>query len=102
MTGISQVDIIKNSVISWKIGSSDVTSCQICEWYGYPQENIIVEFEGIRPENEDGYIDIFTEYDYNPKTREKGAKHIHKYNPELFQELVDLALKIRNDGGCQE
>jgi hypothetical protein len=54
--------------------------------------------EGIRPENEDGYIDIFTEYNYNTETGEKGSKHIHKYNPMLAQEAVDAALKIR-DGG---
>jgi hypothetical protein len=80
-------------------GNSYVAFCQVCGWYGYPQEKIIVEFEGIRPENEDGYIDIFTEYDYNSDTGEKGAKHIHKYNPELVQELVVLALESSNAGG---
>jgi hypothetical protein len=79
-------------------GSGYITVCQICGWYGYPQENIILEFVGIRPENEDGYIDIFTEYNYNTETGEKGSKHIHKYNPKLVQEAADAALKIR-DGG---
>jgi hypothetical protein len=72
MTGILQVYNIKNSVIS--LCSSYVASCQICGWYGYPQEKILVEFEGIRPEYEEGYIDIFTEYNYNTETGEKGSK----------------------------
>jgi hypothetical protein len=79
-------------------GSSYITFCQVCGWYGYPHEKIIIEFEGIRPEDEDGFVDIFTEYDYDTETAEKGNKHIHKYDPELIQEAVDAALKIR-DGG---
>jgi hypothetical protein len=77
-------------------GSSYVTFCQVCGWYGYPHEKIIVEFEGIRPEDEDGFIDKFTEYDYDAEVEQKKAKHIHKCNPELVQELVDLALELRN------
>jgi hypothetical protein len=64
-------------------GSSYIAFCQICGWYGYPQEKILVEFEGIRPEDEDGFIDKFTEYDYDAEVG---------YSPELVQELVDLAL----------
>jgi hypothetical protein len=30
--------------------SSYVTNCQICEWYGFPDEKILVEFEGFRSE----------------------------------------------------
>jgi hypothetical protein len=102
MTGISQVDIIKNSGIAvradrqWKSGY--VMVCQICGWYGYPQEKIIVEFQGIRPENEDGFVDIFTEYNHDTETGERGTRHIHKYIPKLVDEAVDFALKIRNDG----
>ena len=71
MTGISQVDNIKNSVISGKTES---------------------------PEEEDGFVDIFTEYNYDNEIGQKGNLHIHKYDPELVQEAVDAALKIR-DGG---
>lgn len=79
-------------------GSSYVTVCQVCAWYGYPQEKIIVEFEGVRSEDEEGFIDIFTEYNYYTETGEKGNKHIHRYDPKLVQECLDLALKIRNGG----
>src|SRR5919202_1473197 len=97
MTGISQIGNIKNSVITgkadpkWK--SESTTFCQVCSWYGYPHEKIIREFEGIRPEDEDGFIEKFAEYDYDTERGEKGNKHIHKYNPELVQELVDLAVE---------
>jgi hypothetical protein len=79
-------------------GSSYITFCQVCGWYGYPQENIIVEFEGIRSEDEDGYVDIFCEYDYDAELGQRKARHIHKYKPELVQELVNLGLEMRNVG----
>jgi hypothetical protein len=47
----------------------------------------------------DGFIDRFTEYDYDIEAGEKRTKHVHKYDPTLVQELVDLALKMRNGGG---
>jgi hypothetical protein len=88
---------IPDEKTSPQTGSSYVTFCQVCGWYGYPHEKIIVEFEGIRSEEEDGYVDIFTEFDYET-AGEKRTKHIHKYNPRLVQECLDFALKIRNGG----
>lgn len=75
-----------------------VTNCQICGWYGYPDEKITIEFEGIRPEDEDGFVDKFTEYNYVPQVGAKRIKHVHKCNPKFVQKLVDLVLKIRNSG----
>jgi hypothetical protein len=91
------VDKHKHSV-NLDVRSSYVTSCQVCAWYGYPREKIVIDFEDIRPEQEDGFVYIFTEYDYDSGTGEKGTKHIHKYHPKLVQEYVDLALKMRNGG----
>jgi hypothetical protein len=78
--------------------SNYITNCQVCRWNGYPCEKIIIEFEGIRHEEEDGFVDIFTEYDYDPRAEVERAKHKHKYNPKLLQEYVDIALKIGNGG----
>jgi hypothetical protein len=83
-------------------GSSYITFCQICGWYGYPQEKIVVEIEGIRPEDEDGFAYKFNEYNCDPERGQKGNKHIHKYDLKLLQEVVEIALNMRNDGGCQE
>jgi hypothetical protein len=101
MSSISRVDNIKSSIVTEdtlpQSESSCVTLCQVCGWYGYAQEKIIIEFEGIRPEDEDGFVDIFTEYDYDAaRIGGKRTKHIHKYNPKLVQESLDLALKMRN------
>ena len=85
-----------------QMGSGYVTVCQVCGWYGYPQEKILIEFEGIRPEDEDGFVYKFTEYNYDYERGQKGNKHIHKYHLKLVHEAVELALKMRNDGGCQE
>ena len=88
------------AVVESESRNSCVTFCQI--WYGYPQEKVIVEFEGIHSEDEDRYADVFTEYNYDIETGENGTKHVHKYNPELVQQLVDHALKSRNSGGSCE
>jgi hypothetical protein len=102
MTDILQVDNIKGSIITneslLQPRGCYVTYCQVCEWYGYPLEKIIRQFEDIRPEQEDGFVDKFTEYNYDTETGQRGTKHVHKYDPTLIQELVDLALKIRNSG----
>jgi hypothetical protein len=100
MTGIPQTCNIKSSIVTEntlpRSKSSFVTLCQVCGWYGYPQEKIIIEFEGIRSEGQGGFVDIFTEYDYDTETN-----HIHKYDPIKVQEAVDFALKMRNRGSCQ-
>jgi hypothetical protein len=106
MTGIPQTCNIKSSIVTEntlpRSKSSFVTLCQVCGWYGYPQEKIIIEFEGIRSEGQGGFVDIFTEYDYETETGEKGNKHIHKYDLKLVQESLDLALRMRNcAGSCQ-
>jgi hypothetical protein len=102
MSGISHIGNIKGSVFTKESLLQQrgcyVTYCQVCGWYGYPQEKILVEFEGIRAEEEDGFVDKFTEYDYDTIAGEKGTKHIHKYDLKLVQEAVDFALKMR-DGG---
>jgi hypothetical protein len=103
MSSIPQIATIKTSIVTEDTLPLSVTFCQVCGWYGYPFEKIIVEFEGIRPEDEDGFVDKFTEYDYDTETGQKKTKHIHKYDPELVQEAVDATLKIRDGGyniGC--
>ena len=104
MSSIPQLSSIKSSVISAdklpRIESSFVTFCQVRDWYGYPQEKIIREFEGFRSEEEDGIAYKFTEYDHvAAKTEEKRSIHKHKYNHNLVQQVVDFTLKMRNYGG---
>jgi hypothetical protein len=97
MISISQLDNIKNSANPEEIAA--VRFCQVCDWYGYPHEKIIVEFEGFRPEEQDGFAYKFSEYDYDVETGEKRTIHKHKYDPRLVQKFVDLALQTRNGGG---
>jgi hypothetical protein len=95
VSSIPQIANIKSSIVTDDSPllheSSYVIFCQVCRWYGYAQEKIIIEFEGIRSEDEDGFVDIFTEYEYDTETGEKGTKHIHKYDPKLVQKAVDFA-----------
>jgi hypothetical protein len=67
--------------------------CDVCDFNGFPNQKVIYQFEGLRPEDEDGFIYKFTEYDYCYPTREKKIKHVHKYNGKLIDQLVGLALK---------
>jgi hypothetical protein len=50
---------IGSTSLSLHKSSSYITNCQICGWYGYPHEKILVEFEGIRPEDEDGFVEVY-------------------------------------------
>ena len=72
--------------------------CDICAFNGYPNEKVILVIHGFKDEEEDGFVYLFTEYQYDAIARGDRIKHIHKYSPELIQEYVDLALKIRNSG----
>jgi hypothetical protein len=101
MSSISRAKNIVTEDTLPRRDSSYVRCCQVCSWYGYPHEKIIIEFEGIRTEEEDGFVDKFTEYDYDTETGQKRNKHIHKYNLKLVQESLDLVLKMRNVGNCQ-
>jgi hypothetical protein len=66
--------------------------CDLCKLNGFPNQKVIYKFEGLRPEEQDGFIYKFTIYEHNP-TGEKRTKHIHKYNQNLIDVLVRLALK---------
>ena|SRR5919199_1196299 len=100
MSSISQIINIVTIDTQPRSESSYATFCQLCRWYGYDKKKIIREFEGIRHEDEDGFVDKFTEYDYDAKTTgEKRTIHRHKYDPRLVQEAVDFALRMRNGDG---
>ena len=95
VTSISGTYNIKNSTISKDADprrrSSYVTSCQICQWDGYPHQRIVVEIEGFRPEEENGLLYKFTEYDYAPGQQCK-RKHIHVFN-RILKEPNDKVSK---------
>ena len=92
MKNISQTNNINTSVTQGTCESSHTTYCEICRWNGYPYEKVIFELQGLRSEIEDGFIIKFTTYDYK-SAGEKRAKHIHKHNQKLINELVKFALK---------
>jgi hypothetical protein len=62
MTSIKQVSNIKssNKEDNPQNESDHAICCQVCDWYGYPFEKIIREFEGFRTEDEDGFAYKFT------------------------------------------
>jgi hypothetical protein len=101
MSIIKQIYDIKGSAVTKesgpRLGSRYITHCQLCGWYGYPFEKIILDFEGFRPEEEDGFAYKFTEYDA-ATIGERRIKHIHKYDPILVQEAIAFALRMRNGG----
>lgn len=63
--------------------------CDICEFNGYPNEKVVYHYEGLRSEYDEGFITVFTVYDYSIQ---RGKLHVHKYNEKLIDELVNLAL----------
>ena len=70
----------------------DYIFCDQCAWNGFPNEKIVRDFHGLRPEYEDGFIYRYTEYDYDPSGKSK-IIHVHKYNPKIIDEQVRIALE---------
>lgn len=63
--------------------------CEVCEFNGYPNEKVVYHYEGLRSEDEEGFITRFVVYDYPVQTKKI---HEHKYNEKLINKLVKLAL----------
>src|SRR5215210_5342445 len=72
--------------------TQDYTFCDQCAWNGFPNEKIVRIFHGLRPEDEDGFIYRFTEYDYDPLDK-SNIKHVHKYDQKIIDEHVRIALE---------
>jgi hypothetical protein len=52
--------------------------CDVCEFNGYPNEKVVYYYEGLRSEEEEGFITKFTVYDYPTL-----FSHVHKHNRKL-------------------
>jgi hypothetical protein len=53
--------------------------CDLCELNGFPNEKVVFEFQGLRSENEDGFIYKFSTYEY-PLSAHRKIRHIHVFN----------------------
>jgi hypothetical protein len=84
-----------DSISKDKIKSFDnhknYSNCDACTLNGYPNEKLVYEYEGLRSEDEEGFIYRFTEYEY---LLQKRIVHKHKYNDELINRLVNQSLGI--------
>ncbi len=73
----------------YSVSDRNYSFCEICEFNGYPNEKVVYRYEGLRSEYDEGFITVFTVYDYSIQ---RGKLHVHKYNEKLIDELVNLAL----------
>jgi hypothetical protein len=74
------------------VSDRDYFLCDICEFHGYPNEKVVYRYEGLRSEDEEGFIIRFAVYDYHIQL---GKIHVHKYNEKLIYGLVNIALRNR-------
>jgi hypothetical protein len=85
-----------NGISKDKIKSFDndknYSYCNVCAVNGYPNKKVVYEYEGLRSEDEEGFIYKLTEYEY---PLQKRIVHKHKYNYELINRLVNQSLGIR-------
>ena len=61
-----QVMVIVNtesSNLNYSI-AADHTYCDLCALNGYPNQKVVFEYEGLRPEEQDGFIYKFSVYEY--------------------------------------
>jgi hypothetical protein len=70
----------------------DYIFCDQCAWNGFPNEKIVRVHHGLRPEDEDGFIYDYTEYD-DSLLGKRRIEHIHKYNQKIIDEKVRIALE---------
>ncbi|HEY6885451.1 MAG TPA: hypothetical protein VI278_15565 [Nitrososphaeraceae archaeon] len=63
--------------------------CDICEFHGYPNEKVVYRYEGLRSEDQEGFIIRFAVYDYPVQS---GKIHVHRWNDELINRLVNQSL----------
>ena len=68
--------------------------CDICEFNGYPNEKVVYQYKGQRSEDEEGFITRFSVYDYPIQA---GKFHVHKWNDELINRLVNQSLGNSED-----
>jgi hypothetical protein len=73
------------------IDNNRYSYCDVCAFNGYPNEKVVREYEGLRSEDEDGFIYKFTDCDYPIQTSNK-VVHVHKWNQEIFDRLVNQSL----------
>ena len=59
--------------------------CDICTFNGYPNQKVVYEYEGLRSEDEEGFIYKFTEYEYPLQKRR--IVHVHKWNDNLIKRV---------------
>ena len=77
------------NISSLSVHDSEYCFCDICAFNGIPHEKVVFVIHGFRPENEDGFVLKFTEYDF---PIQKGKVHTHKYNEDLIKRLVKESL----------
>ena len=77
-------DLVKDEDKSF---DGDCVICEQCEWNGVPDQKIVMDYLGIRPVDEFGFIYIYEIYDYSGS----GAKkiHRHRFDPELIDQQVN-------------
>jgi hypothetical protein len=59
--------------------AADYTYCDLCALNGYPSQQVVFEYEGLRPENQDGFIYKFSVYEY-PLLKHHKRRHVHVFS----------------------
>lgn len=73
--------------------------CDQCEWNRFLNKTIVRVFHGLKPEDEDGIIYDYSEYNYDLVCKSK-VIHVHKYNQNMIDAQIRIVLencKVVND-----
>jgi hypothetical protein len=69
--------------------NGEYSLCDICEFNGFTNEEVVFVIHGFRDEKEDGFAIIFTAYEFPVRN---GKIHSHKYNEQIVNNLVNQSL----------
>ena len=83
--------ISEDKIKSFDNGKS-YSYCDVCTFNGYPNEKVVYRYEGLRSEDEEGFIYKITEYEYEYPLQQRRIIHVHKWNDDLVNRLVNQSL----------
>jgi hypothetical protein len=58
--------------------ADDYSYCDLCALNGHPNQKVVFEYEGLRPEDQDGFIYKFSVHEYPLREHHK-RRHLHVF-----------------------
>jgi hypothetical protein len=85
----------KSSNLNYSI-AADYSYCDLCALNGHPNQKVVFEYEGLRPEDQDGFIYKFSVYEY-PLLEHLKRRHVHVFQSKQVVNSKHKRAMLQND-----